>query len=375
MILLALLFASIGNAARLKELAAIEGVRDNQLMGYGIVVGLAGTGDKRQTVFAAQSLSNLLQRMGVTVSPTALQIANTASVMLTATLPPYAQPGTRLDVTVAAMGDAKNLQGGLLIMTPLQAADGQVYAAAQGAVVTGGFVAGGTGNALTVNHPTTGRVPSGAIVEKAPPSIRPSSTLRLQLRQADFTTAARIAEAINKKFNTGTLVARAENSAAVAVQLPVSYQQRPVEFVAEMENLTIEVDRIAKIVINERTGTIAIGNDVRIRPISIIHGNLTVQIETSFDVSQPKPLTTGETTVVPRVGVGVKEDKAKNVTLKDGASVDDLVRALLASAPLLEMSSPCFRAWPPPERWRRNWRSFDEDRCKLPRSSGFGRSN
>jgi flagellar P-ring protein FlgI len=318
-------------AARVKELASIEGVRDNQLIGYGLIVGLAGTGDRRQTVFSAQSLTNMLQRMGVTVSPTAIQVSNMAAVMLTATLPPYAQPGARLDVTAAAIGDAKNLQGGLLLMTPLRGADGQVYAAAQGSVVTGGFVAGGGGTKQTVNHPTAGRIPGGAIIERTAPSPAPSSKLRLQLRQADFTTAARIAAVINKTFGVdGALIARAENSGAVAVQAPASYSLRPVEFVSEMENLTVETDRLAKIVINERTGTIAMGKEVKISPVSILHGSLTVQIETSLLVSQPPALSSGETAVVPQVAVGVKEEKAKNISLKKGANVDELVRALMA---------------------------------------------
>ena len=327
-----LLFAvAASGATRVKELASIEGVRDNQLIGYGLVVGLAGTGDRRQSVFSAQSLANLLQRMGVSVSPTAIQVSNTAAVMLTATLPPFAQPGARLDVTAAAIGDAKNLQGGLLLLTPLKGADGQVYAAAQGSVVTGGFSAGGGGANQTMNHPTAGRVPGGAIIERGAPSPAPSSKIRLQLRQADFTTAARIAAVINKKFGVdGSIVAKAESSGAVAVQAPASYATRPVEFVSEMESLTVETDRLAKIVVNERTGTIAMGKEVKIAPVAILHGSLTVEIETSFLVSQPSALASGETMVVPKSTVGVKEERARNISLKNGASVDELVRALMA---------------------------------------------
>jgi flagellar P-ring protein precursor FlgI len=318
-------------AARVKELTSIEGVRDNQLIGYGLVVGLAGTGDRRQTVFSAQSLTNMLQRMGVSVSPTAIQVSNVAAVMITATLPPFGQPGARLDVTAAAIGDAKNLQGGLLLLTPLKGADGQVYAAAQGSVVTGGFVAGGSGTRQIVNHPTAGRIPGGAIIERTAPSAIPGPKVRLQLRQADFTTAARIAAVINGKFGSnGAIVAQAENSGAVTVLTPASYLARPVEFVSEMENLSVETDRLARIVINERTGTITIGKDVKISPIAILHGSLTVQIETSFTVSQPAPMASGETTLVPQVAVGVKEEKARNISLKNGANVDELVRALMA---------------------------------------------
>ena len=317
-------------AARVKELAAIEGIRDNQLMGYGLVVGLAGTGDRRQTVFSAQSLTNLLERMGVSVPPAAIQVSNTASVMVTATLPPFAQPGTRVDVTVAAIGDAKNLQGGLLLLASLKGANGQVYAVAQGPLVTGGFLAGAAGNTYTVNHPTTARIPSGAIVEQAAPSARPGTNFKLQLRQADFTTAARMASAINKKFPSEPAIAKAEHSAAITVRTPEMYRERSVEFIAELEMLPVEADRPARIVIAERTGTIAMGRDVRIGPVSILHGSLTVEIETRLAVSQPEPLAAGETAIVPRVGVGVKEDKARQLLLKDGTTVDELVRALTA---------------------------------------------
>ncbi len=316
---------------RLKELISLEGVRENQLLGFGVVVGLAGTGDKRQTVFSSQTLANLLERMGVTVAPGALLVRNTAAVMVTATLPAFAQPGTRIDVTVAAVGDATTLQGSLLLLAPLKAANGQVYAVAQGPVVTGGFVAGRGGTSQTVNHPTTGRVPTGAIVEQAPPSVVPSGTLRLQLRRADFGTAARVAEAVNARFpQEGPPVARAANPAMVLVDPPKAWAARAVEFVAMLETLSLEVDRADRIVINERTGTIVMGKHVRIAPVSILHGTLTVEVQTSFAVSQPRPLSQGQTAVVPQVGVGIKEDKAQNVTLKEGATVEELVRALLA---------------------------------------------
>ena len=324
-----LLAASAAHGAtRLKEIAAVEGVRDNQLIGYGVVVGLNGTGDKRQTVFSAQALTNILRRMGVTVNPNAILVRNMAAVMVTATLPPFGQPGTRIDVTAAAVGDATNLQGGLLVLTPLQGPDGQVYAAAQGPVLTGGFVAGGAGNQQTLNHPTVGRIPEGAIIEKAPPTVAPTGKLRLQLRQADFTTAARIAEALNKHFPTP--VARAESSAAVSVEMPAEWSSRPVEFVAEIENLTIEADRRQKVVINERTGTIVLGKDVRIAPVAILHGALSVEVRTTFEVSQPAPLSRGETTTVPQVNVSSNEAQAKNVVLNQGATVEELVRALQA---------------------------------------------
>jgi flagellar P-ring protein precursor FlgI len=329
---LLLLLSSLAPAAtRLKEVASLEGVRDNQLMGYGLVVGLNGTGDKRQTVFSAQALTNILKRMGVTVEPSAILVRNMAAVMVTATLPPFAQPGTRIDVTAAAIGDATNLQGGLLLLTPLKGPDGEAYAAAQGAVLTGGFVAGKGGNSQTVNHPTVGRVPAGAIVERAPPSIAPESKLKLQLHQADFTTAARVAEALNRQFaQSGQPVARAESSAVVAVNIPASYSARTVEFIAEMENLSVDADRLAKVVINERTGTIVLGKEVRIAPVAILHGALSVEVRTQFNVSQPEPLSAGKTTVTPQPNVVAQEEKAKNVVLEKGASVEELVRALQA---------------------------------------------
>jgi flagellar P-ring protein precursor FlgI len=318
-------------ATRLKELASIEGVRENQLIGYGLVVGLAGTGDRRQTVFSAQSLTNLLERMGVSVPPTAIRVNNMAAVMVTATLPPFAQPGARIDVTAAALGDASNLQGGLLLLASLRGADGQVYAVAQGPVVTGGFVAGRGGTQQTVNHPTVGRLPNGATVERASPTPAPASRFKLNLRRADFTTAARVAAAINKQFDaSGSAVARAESSAAVAITAPAGYADRLIAFISELENLPIEADAPAKVIINERTGTIVVGKDVRISPAAIMHGNLTVEIQTSYAVSQPAPLSTGETVVTPQVGVGVKEEKARNLVLKEGATVDELVKAMAA---------------------------------------------
>jgi flagellar P-ring protein precursor FlgI len=316
-------------ATRLKELVSIEGVRDNQLIGYGLVVGLNGTGDRRQTFFSAQSLTNLLNQMGVQVSPTALRLNNIAAVMVTANLPAFARPGSRIDVTAAAIGDAQNLQGGLLVLTSLRGIDGQIYAVAQGPLVTGGFVArGGANNQQTVNHPTVGRVPDGAIIERAAPVVALDEGLRLQLRQADFTTAARIAEAVNRKFGAEKPVATAENSGAIAISLPPSYAGRSTEFIAEVERLTVDADRLAKIVVNERTGTIVMGKDVKISAVAVMHGNLTVEVSTAYDVSQPLPFSQGETVVTPRVEVGVKQDPAQNVVLKEGASVEELVRAL-----------------------------------------------
>jgi flagellar P-ring protein precursor FlgI len=314
---------------RLKELVSLEGVRENQLIGYGIVVGLKGTGDRQQTLFTAQSLANMLQEMGVTVNPTLILVKNTAAVMVTATLPPFAQSGMQIDATVAAMGDSASLQGGLLLMTSLRGIDGQVYSIAQGPVVTGGFIVGGAGTTQTVNHPTVGRIPQGAIVERPSPSIEPTKQVRLQLHEADFATAARIAEAVNHHFTADTsAIAHADNSGLVSVAIPADFSTRTTEFIAELEALTVKTDRRAKVVINERTGTIVMGKEVRVSPVAIMHGDLTVEIQTTYDVSQPGPLSNGTTQVTPQVSVGVKEEKARNVVLKEGATVEELVRAL-----------------------------------------------
>ena len=317
-------------AARLKELVSIEGVRENQLIGYGVVVGLAGTGDRQQTVFSLQSLLNLLQRMGVTVPgpQTSIQVKNTAAVMVTATLPPFAQPGMKIDATASAIGDSSNLQGGMLLMTSLRGIDGQVYGIAQGPVVTGGFLAGRGGANQRLNHPTVGRIPNGISVERPAPSISPDKRVRLQLRQADYTTAARISEAVNHRFANGPVLAHADNPSLVSVAVPPEFAERTTEFIAELEKLQVEADRPARVVINERTGTIVMGKEVKVSPVAVMHGNLTVEIQTTYTVSQPGIMSQGTTEVVPQVGVGVKEEKARNVVLKQGATVEELVRAL-----------------------------------------------
>lgn len=331
--LLAIFAATLAASAeptRLKDLVSIEGVRDNQLMGYGIVVGLNNTGDKQLTLFSYQTLANMLKRMGITVDPTQMQVRNMAAVMVSATLPPFAQPGTRIDSIVSAIGDAKSLQGGVLLMTPLKAADGQTYAAAQGPVVTGSFVAGREGNSSTVNHPTVGRTPEGAIVERSPPSVLPGNHFKLQLRQADFITAARIADVLNKHYPTKDPIARPESPASIAVDVPPSFALHSIEFIADLEALSVESDVRSKIVINERTGTIVVGKDIRISPASIMHGALTVEIHTKMDVSQPQALSSGKTSVTPQTEVKVKEEKAKNIILDKGATIEELVRALQA---------------------------------------------
>ena len=326
--LIAILVSPMEAATRLKELVSLEGVRDNQLIGYGLVVGLNGTGDRKQTFFSAQSLANLLQQMGVSVNPLLMTVRNTAAVMVTATLPGFAQEGVRIDATAAAIGDAANLQGGLLVLTSLRGVDGQVYAVAQGTVVTGGFSAGKSGNTQTVNHPTVGRVPGGAIVERGAPSLTPTNRLKLQLRQPDFTTAVRVSDIVNKKFPAAAPLAKPENSALISINVPPEYTSRVTEFVADIEALEVDVDRPSRVIVNERTGTIVMGKEVRVSPVAIMHGNLTVEIQTVLQVSQPEGFSQGKTAVVPQTTTTSGEEKARNLVLKEGATVEQLVQAL-----------------------------------------------
>ena len=315
---------------RLKDLVAIEGVRENQLIGYGLVVGLNGTGDRQQTLFPAQSLVNLLERMGVSMPPGSITVKNTASVLVTATLPPYGQPGNQVDATVAAIGDATNLQGGLLVLSTLRGVNGQVYATVQGPVVTAGFVAGRSSNSTTVNHPTAGRIPNGVTLERAAPSVPIGNVIKLQLKEADFETSARISAVVNEHFAGGEPLAHAENSALVSVKVPDSYKGKPTEFVAELERLTVEPDRVARVVVNEKTGTVVLGADVHIAPCAIMHGNLTVSIQTKPVIVPAGLLSSAPATTTPETTVNAKDDKSRNLVLKEGATVEELVRALAA---------------------------------------------
>jgi flagellar P-ring protein precursor FlgI len=322
----AALAAAPERGVRLKDLVTIEGVRSNQLVGYGLVVGLNGTGDRQQTRFSAQSLTNLLQRMGISVDPNLITVKNTAAVMVTATLPAYAQPGSSIDVNVGAIGDASNLQGGLLVLTTLRGVNGEVFATAQGPVVTAGFLSGRAGNSQTVNHPTAGRIPNGAAVERLAPSVPLGKIIKLQLRAEDFTTSARISEAVNKRFETG--IAHADNSALVSVSVPPEYATRSTEFVAELERLLVEPDRAARVVINEKTGTVILGNQVRIGAVAIMHGNLTVEIETHLIPVPNGPFSSAPGVVAPETTVTSRDEKSRNLTLKEGATVEELVKAL-----------------------------------------------
>jgi flagellar P-ring protein precursor FlgI len=314
---------------RVKDVAEIEGVRGNQLIGYGLVIGLNRTGDRvQQNLYARQSLQNLLERMGITTTVDTLKPENLATVIVTATLPPFARQGSKIDVTVSSLADARSLQGGTLILTPLKGVDGQVYALAQGPMSIGGIAAGGEGNSVAINHPTVGRVPNGGMVERAvATSLATDGALTLVLRQEDFTTASRLGRTINQKFGANT--ARAVDGRNVDIKIPADRREDTVGFIAELETLRLQTDAVAKIIINERTGTIIMGREVRISSVAISQGGLTVRIGTDFDVSQPSVLSrAGETVIIPRTTVEVSERRPESVVLPDGATVDEVVQGL-----------------------------------------------
>lgn len=315
--------------ARVKDLADIEGVRSNQLIGYGLVVGLNRTGDRvQQNLYARQTLQNLLQRMGIATDTATLKPENIATVLVTANLPPFIRQGSKIDVTVSSLADARSLQGGTLILTPLKGLDGQTYAVAQGSISIGGISAGDTGNSVEINHPTVGRVPNGANVERTVATeLAANNQLTLVLRNEDFSTAAKLHQIINAKFGAGT--AKALDGRNVEVSLPKTFADNRIGFLAELENLRLAPERIAKIIINERTGTIIMGSEVRIASVAISQGGVTIRVGTEYDVVQPNPLSkTGETAVVPRTSVEVDEKKPESVILPEGASVDEVVRGL-----------------------------------------------
>jgi flagellar P-ring protein precursor FlgI len=325
----ALLASSLAHAERIKDLAALAGVRSNPLVGYGLVVGLSGSGDQTsQTPFTVKSMKSMLTNLGVSLPPGLnLQLKNVAAVSLQADLPPFAAPGQSIDVTVASIGNAKSLRGGSLLMAPLRGADGQVYAIAQGNVVVGGLGVEAAQSKVTVNVPSAGRIPNGATVERAVPNaFAQSGPLVLQLRQGDFTTAQRIADVINSAFGAGTAIAA--DAASIRVRGPSDPTQR-VGFVSLLENLSVEPGQAAaKVVVNSRTGTVVIGQNVRVSPAAVSHGSLTVTIAGDAKVSQPAPLSGGETVVVPKADIQVEEDKRPMFLFNPGVALNDIVRAV-----------------------------------------------
>ncbi|HVI08290.1 MAG TPA: flagellar basal body P-ring protein FlgI [Candidatus Binatia bacterium] len=315
----------------LRDVASVEGIRNNALVGYGLVVGLKGTGDKQQTYFTIQTLASILQRMGVEIPPsvvqTTVQVKNVAAVFVTATLPPFARPGMPIDVQVSSAGDARSLEGGLLLLTPLYAADGQVYAAAQGPLVVGGYVAGSAANSKAVNHPTVGRIPNGGLVERDTAlDLNRLTKVSFLLSEASFTTVEEVAGAIDKEL--GASAATVVDSRRVEVKSPAS-QDVPA-LLARLENLEIKVRRRAKVVVNERTGTVVMGQDVRLGAVSILHGTFSIEVTTTYTASQPNALAGGQTEVLPETKVKAGESAARNVALSEGASVEELVTRLQA---------------------------------------------
>jgi flagellar P-ring protein precursor FlgI len=327
-----ILLMSAANAARIKDIADIKGVRQNQLVGYGLVVGLKGTGDSDDALFTIQSLASLLEKMGVTVQPDDIaDVENVAAVMVTTDLPAFASQGSRIDVLVSSIGDAENLQGGTLLFTPLKGADGNVYAVAQGPVSTGGFtVSGNSGDEVQKNFPTVGRVVGGALVEQEIHSnFNQKDSLTLALHDPDFTTASRVAQAINRAFYSQ--LAQTENAGSIQVSVPENYLGNTVQFVTMIESLGVTPDMVSKVVVNERTGTVIMGENVRISTIAIAHGNLSIQIDESQNVSQPLPFSRGGRTVVtPESDIVVQEGKNPIFLVESGVSIGELVKALNA---------------------------------------------
>jgi flagellar P-ring protein precursor FlgI len=322
--------ATAGATSRIKDLANIEGVRQNQLIGYGLVVGLNATGDTLNNIpFTRQSLQAMLERLGVNIRGAQIRTGNVAAVMVTANLPPFGTQGTRIDVTVSAMGDAKSLQGGTLLVTPLLGADGNVYAVAQGSLAISGFQAEGDAAKITRGVPTVGRIANGAIIEREVDfALNRLPQVRLALRNADFTTAKRIAAAINDF--TGAAIAEPLDPSTVQLLLPQKSPQNVVALLTEIEQLQVDPDLPAKIVIDERSGVIVIGRDVRVSTVAVAQGNLTVTISEAPQVSQPAPFSRGRTQVVPRTQVGVQEDGKKLAVVREGVSLQQIVDGLNA---------------------------------------------
>ena len=314
---------------RIKDIVAFEGVRDNQLVGYGLVVGLNDTGDSlNNSPFTEQSLAAMLDRLGVSVRGRNLNTGNVAAVMVTATLPPFTNQGAEIDVTVSALGDSESLQGGTLLVTPLMAADGEVYAVAQGPVMISGFTVTGDAGSLTQNTPTSGRVPSGAIVEREIDfKLEDLQQVRLSLRNPDFTTARRISRAINKEVANSS---QAENSASVVLRRPDGYRGSIVDLITDIEQLPVQPDQVARVIIDEASGVIVMGSDVRISTVAIAQANLTVKITETPQVSQPNGFGgAGETQVVPRTSLDINTGEDAKVALVDtGVTLQDLVTGL-----------------------------------------------
>lgn len=325
-----LLCPGVARAERLKELASIQGVRDNQLIGYGLVAGLDNSGDQTtQTPFTVQSMTNMLSQLGITVAPgTNMQLKNVAAVMVTATLPAFTRPGQAIDVVVSSMGNAKSLRGGTLLMTPLKGPDGQVYALAQGNLLVGGAGASANGSSVTVNQLASGRIPSGAIVERAVPTAMggQQGTVQMELNVTDFSTAQRVVDAVNRRFGYGT--AQALDGRVILLRTPSDPSGR-VQFLAQLESVDVHPDNTAaRVIINARTGSVVMNQNVTIQQCAIAHGNLSVVIDTQNNVSQPAPFSGGQTVVAPNSQISVQQENNALRMIKAGANLADVVKAL-----------------------------------------------
>ncbi|MCE5286564.1 MAG: flagellar basal body P-ring protein FlgI [Pelosinus sp.] len=322
------LAAPVSASVRIKDIAKVQGVRSNQLVGYGIVVGLNGTGDTDKALAAMQSNVNFLKAFGVTLTTAQMKTKNAAAVVVTAQLPPFVKPGDTIDITVSSMGDAKGLQGGTLLQTPLRAANGQVYAVGQGAVTTGGFSVSSGGNSQQKNFPTVGLLTNGAIVERdVPMTFSSNGIIRLALNQPDFTTATRITEMVNSVFGS---IATPRDPGTVEITVPGNYTDNVVTFVAALEELSVTPDNVARVIINERTGTIVMGSNVTIDEVAVAQGGLSIKISKDTQVSQPDALSGGTTATTTNTAVDVKEGKAGLIVLPQSSSVGDVVNALNA---------------------------------------------
>ena len=353
---------------RLKDLSDVEGNRPNQLVGYGLVVGLAGTGDDQSAKFSSDSVVNMLERLGTNIDTNQLRLRNVAGVMVTAELPAFSAPGQRIDVTVSSMGTAKSLEGGTLLLTPLKGVDRRVYVVAQGALSVGGFLASAqSGGSVQKNHPTVGRIPAGGLIERGVAVALPGASLKINLRRPDFTTSVRIAEAIEKKLRAPKKVevadkkgkrgrgknrrkkgkkeeavvaplvpegeepyATPQDPGTVLVRVPPAFKGRIAQLVAELEMVQVTPDVPTKVVINERTGTVVLGQNVRITPVAIAHGGLTVEVQENPTASQPNAFSEGTTQVLPGSAITVKEGTGQLHTVREGASLSDVVGALNA---------------------------------------------
>ncbi|MCG8530165.1 MAG: flagellar basal body P-ring protein FlgI [Desulfovibrionales bacterium] len=324
----AIVLPSSADAARIKDIADFGGVRDNQLVGYGLVTGLGGSGDSSSSTFTVRSVVNMLEKMGVSVNASDIKSKNIAAVMVTAKLPVSAKPGSRLDVTVSSIGDAKSLLGGVLLMTPLKGVDGQVYGLAQGPVAIGGFSAEGKAAKIQKNITTVGRIPNGMNVERAVPfEFNSQNTLTLNMHNGDFSTTNQVVERLNQAI--GGNFAFARDISTITLDVPPQYRNNIVPLMAAVENIEIRPDTRAKVVVDENTGTVVVGSNVRISPVAIAHGSLQIVVQEDEKVSQPNPFSEGETVTTPQTNVGIKEEN-KRLVLLEGATLQDLTEGLNA---------------------------------------------